>query len=130
MTFRQGLGILGAVSESDGTFRKQRQSTGNDSKMTEFVKIIGDRLIVLQPDLKTYSAPIRLLEALIGTVADHWRLPAHELHLWRRLACCEKASTKLQELLSKVPLYKTLFTSQIPTDETTTLRIYSRGEYL
>ena len=92
---------------------------------TDIPKVIGDRLIVLQPDLKTYSAPIRLLEALIGTVADHWRLPAHELHLWRRLAGCEPASTKLKELLSKVPLYKTLFTSQIPTDETTTLRIHS-----
>ena len=97
---------------------------------TDVPKVIGDRLIVLRPDLETYSAPIRLLEALIGTVADHGRLPAHELHLWRRLAGCERGQTKLQELLSKVPLYRTLFAAQTPTDETTTLRIFASHQTL
>ena len=41
-TFLYGPGTFRAVSEGPGTFRKQRQTIGNDSKMTEIMKIVGN----------------------------------------------------------------------------------------
>ena len=39
-----GSGDLQALSEGPGTFRKQRQTTGFDAKMTEIMKIVGNGL--------------------------------------------------------------------------------------
>ena len=39
-TLSQGPGAFRALSEGPGTFRKQRQTIGNDSKMTEIMKIV------------------------------------------------------------------------------------------
>ena len=47
-TFRQGPGPLRALSEGPETFRKQRQRTGNDTKMTEIMKINGNGLRMLE----------------------------------------------------------------------------------
>ena len=40
-TFRQGPGTFRAVFEGSGTFREQRQTTGNEPKMIEIMKIVG-----------------------------------------------------------------------------------------
>ena len=43
-TFRRGLGTLRAVSDGSGTFLKQRQTIGNDSKIIEIMNIDGNEL--------------------------------------------------------------------------------------
>ena len=98
-------------------------------KDSDYPRVIGDRLVHYIPNLKTYSAPVKLLEALLGPQQDWWKFPAHELHLWKRLGGCESARTKLQELLDKVPLYNTLYKQQY-VDETTTLRLHAQSQTL
>ena len=43
-TFSQGPGTFRALSEGPGTFPEQHQTTANDTKMTEIMKIDGNGL--------------------------------------------------------------------------------------
>ena len=49
-TFLYGPGTFRGVSEGPGTFRKQRQTIENDSKMMEIMKIIENGLILIEMD--------------------------------------------------------------------------------
>ena len=55
-------------------------------KDTENYIEIADKFIHYNVNLDVYSAPRGLLEKLIGTMLDWHKLPAHELHLWRRIS--------------------------------------------
>ena len=47
-TFPYGAGTFRAVSDSPETFRKQHQTIGNDSQMTEIVKMVENGLLSVE----------------------------------------------------------------------------------
>ena len=85
-------------------------------KDTEQYSGIPDSLIYYDPNLDSYSAPKRLLEVLIGTADDWHKLPAHELHFWRRIKGCTSAMNSISRLLKEVTLPAMPSTGRVGTE--------------